>query len=159
MSGHDHFRQSAAKNKWCFWCWQKIVWVLQRYVPRHWSCPDGEWIVLEQSCQESKSSVHAETPPPRTVTLLSFILLDVWNMVVDITEASAPWYQVSTWFKGTATHGNDDGLDWCTWREVVIVKRSPSFEYPHSFIEEDRCIESFDLLDQAVAQFFTLLNW
>ena len=25
----------------------------------------------------------------------------------------------------------------------------------YSFIEEDRCIESFDLLDQAVAQFFT----
>ena len=77
-------------------------------------------------------------------------------MVVDVIKVFSPLDIKSTWFKGTATHGNDDGF-----RLMHLARSSDSEEVAlflnilYSFIEEDRCIESFDLLDQAVAQFFT----
>ena len=73
-------------------------------------------------------------------------------MVVDIIEVFSPLDIKSTWFKGTATHGNDD-----CFRLMNLARSSDNEEVTlflnilYSFIEEDRCIESFDLLDQAVA--------
>ena len=73
-------------------------------------------------------------------------------MVVNVIKVFSSLDIKSAWLEGTATHGNDDGF-----RLMHLARSSDSEEVTlflnilYSFIEEDRCIESFDLLDQAVA--------
>ena len=77
-------------------------------------------------------------------------------MVVDVIKVFSSLNVKGTWFKGTATHSNDD-----CFRLMYLARSSDSEEvtfflnFFYSFIEEDWCIKSFDLLDQAIAQFFT----
>ena len=105
---------------------------------------------------KSKSPVYSGIPTTKDGHLLSFILLDVRNMIVNIVKVLSPINIKRAWFKGPATHGNNH-----SFRVMQLARSSDGEEVAffsnilYSFIEKDRCIKPFDLLNQAVAQFFT----
>ena len=105
---------------------------------------------------KSKGPVYSRVSTTKDGHLLSFILLDVRNMIVDVIKVFSSLNVKGAWLKGTTAHGNNG-----CFRLMDLARSSDGEEVAffsnilYSFIEKDRCIKPFDLLDQAVAQFFT----
>ena len=155
MSGLSIFSNQATWNKGCFNLHGRMFQFLHAVF-------EGAEVISSVNDRsrsnlfKSKGPVDCRVPASKDSYLLSLVLLDVWNVVVNIFKVFSPFNVKGTWLKGSTTHGNHN----CFW-QMLLARSSDSenivlFLNPlYGFIEEDRSVESFHLLDQTVTQLLT----